>query len=76
MKINLKEAKKRHKEKTGKTITFKKAAKSLWPDSNEETQIVNISKLINGKVSYIKGEHLKILANLYGCTIDFLMKEQ
>jgi len=46
--------------------------KCLWPDSGENAQAVNISKLISGKTKKIDPEWITIICKFCGVDANFL----
>lgn len=47
-------------------------AAKLWPESNIDTQRMNMSNLCNGRSTRIKPEWALIICDMCGCTLDFL----
>lgn len=57
----------------GKKVLKKEVAAKLWPDSTEQAQQVNMTKLCTGKTARIAPEWVKIVCDLTGVSADFLL---
>ena len=56
----------------GNTVLKTDIAATLWPDSVESAQQVNMTKLCNGRTASIKPEWVVVVCEMTGCTSDFL----
>lgn len=59
-------------EEKGKEFDRKDLANALWPNSEDNSSLPQLSKLINGKMSTIRPEWVSILCEKLECSADFL----
>lgn len=69
--IRIEQAIARAKEQ-GKRVLKKDIAASLWPNSTEAGQQVNMTALCAGRTTKINPEWVGIICEMCGCTADFL----
>lgn len=58
-------------EEQGKTFDKKSTREALFPEANENTQIVNLNRIIRG-AAMIRPEWVPILCEKLECSADFL----
>ena len=61
-----------HAKDMGRNVTKKQLSAAIWPESNEATQQVNMSKLCNGKTATIKPEWIPVICSVTGVDANFL----
>lgn len=71
MQLRIESALARAKE-LGRNVTKKQLSAALWPERNEATQQVNMSKLCNGKTATIKPDWVVTICNVTGVDANFL----
>lgn len=69
--FNLEQAIARAKD-NGLPVTKKEIAKRLWPKTNEQCAIINMSKLCTGKTYKITPEWVSIICEMCGVDANFL----
>ena len=72
MKLRIEMAIVRAKEQ-GKRVLKKEIAAKLWPDASEQAQQVNMTNLCNGKTIRVEPEWICTIAEMCGCTADYLL---
>lgn len=56
----------------GKKVLKKDLAKSIWPDSSEAAQQVNMTALCSGRKLKVAPEWVEVICKETGVTADFL----
>lgn len=69
--FNLEQAIARAKD-AGKPVTKKEIAKRLWPNTDEQCAVINMSKLCTGKTYKINPDWVGIICEMCGCDANFL----
>ena len=57
----------------GRTVLKKDIAARLWPDTTEVAQMVNMTRLCSGKTTRIEPGWVAIVAEMTGCTANYLL---
>lgn len=56
----------------GNRVTKKMVAARLWPDRNEATQQVNMTRLCAGRTIRVNAEWVPIICEMCQCSADYL----
>lgn len=59
----------------GRSVTRREIAARLFPGRSVNAADVGLSNLINGKTKRIKPEWLTAIADMCGCSVEFLLKK-
>ena len=60
--------------KQGNNLLMRDIAEVLWPESSTAVRQVNMSRLVTGKLKYIKIDWIRIICDMTGVDANFLFK--
>lgn len=72
MRLRIDEALKRAKA-CGRVVLKKDLAEALWPEADEASRAVYMSRLCTGKTKNVKPEQIRIICLVTGVSADFLL---